>query len=209
MALPIPNTPTSALLPFVVAEKWIWLECDVDDDHTGFSAEVRLNLTNAERERLLLLVREVDETRQAIAARFDAKLKPLIDAKDAENADRLAIGGEIANLIDAVNAEHEANTARIREAIAPYIRAWNAAVMAEDGALIEAPPPRTAGVAAFAAVDQVMEMWLITSCLNAYRGGKGLTRSSTKPGASARPGSERGAETTKGRRRSTRPPVVS
>lgn len=209
MAFPLETKhPTSSLMPFVVAERWTWVDCDLEG-YEGFRAEVRLNLTNGERQRLQLLLTDVDEKRQEIATRRQAKIDALRAAKDLEGADPIALGQQLADELEATVAEHETNTTRIREAITPYIRAWNAAEKNDAGEIVDAPAPAVAGLAAFAAVDQVMEGWLVKATLEAYRGGNGFRLSATKQSASGQPGSGRTDGSPAAKRRSTRPSLVS
>lgn len=195
-------------MPFVVADRWIWVECD-KEGYQGARVEVRQNLTNGELQKLRLLLDEVDEKRREIVARSEAQLATLTEAREQEGADRGAIAVQIADLLEAIGKEHTTNSMRVREAITPYVRAWNIGVPNERGEIVDAPPPLVAGLAAFEAVDAVLEGWIVSTLLVAYRAGEGFANSKKKPGELAPRGNGHERETTAVKRRSTRPPVAN
>jgi hypothetical protein len=185
--------------PFAVDAVYEWIECDLPK-YAGFRIEARLNLRNRERKQLIALLDDQEAERKRISDNgmkrgtelqkrvddLDARRTALVDAGDTDalaaiTEESAALAEERASLILGMNAAYAVSFGRIHEAIAPHIRDWNLAYH-DDGVLIDVPPPAEIGAEAFEDVDQTLLTWIVSALLSAYRGGKGLSGSSTTPG---------------------------
>lgn len=170
-------------LPFLVEAEYVWVDCDLPGFYKDFKVEVRANLTNRERKRLNILIEEINADGERItenstqaakvldARRADAEASGDIEALEQSSRDRAT------HIIQFAEA-YDANRQRIHEAIAPYVRNWNAGQLDDDGNPVDALPPSVLGAAAFEVIDSQMLGWIVRTILVAYRGGKGLNDSS-------------------------------
>jgi hypothetical protein len=121
------------------------VECCPEDGYEDFCAEVRNNLTNAERDRF-------EEGHEAILA-YDKVWKetPVEDRDDRDTPKRRELA-----------------------LIAPFVRAWNVqGVDAVSGELKPVPPPAEGGVDVFDLVEYPASEWLRHTVLSGFLSGLG------------------------------------
>lgn len=176
---------------FVLRARYSRVECP-EPDYEGLWAEIRTNLTNAERAAFVQALDEINagartRSQELIDAVADAERRVKAATDDAErraanNALDAARKGVTAAL--AFNDPGLAANLEQRQALAsPHIRAWN--VCDDNGEPV--PPPAEGGAASWAWVDHVIIGWLLSEIENGYRGGKGVRSSSAASNATPVP----------------------
>jgi hypothetical protein len=174
---------------FVVRQKFTRIEFD-EPGYEGLWAEVRTNLTHEERDAFVSAMVELDDHSRddisAATAQFKLLFAAVDEAKD-EKARQKAIAArdahQTARFIEARGKRRERYAL-----VAPYIRAWN--VYADD---VTPVSPQDVD-AALAYTDDAIVRWLITTCSEGYKGGKGVRPSSSKPDDVPEPTSEPNSE---------------
>jgi hypothetical protein len=141
---------------FTVRRRYIVVEWDNDEmpEYLGFAAKVRSNLRN-------------DERREFLDRLYDYQMLAINQARARLNGTDVP-EGDSDELVFAL--------------IAPHIIAWNARAERADGTEVPIPPPAEGGTASLWAVEFPMAVWLKDRLADAYRGGKGVRKSSSEPG---------------------------
>lgn len=177
MARPVSS---SGFVAFDIDAEYVWVECDIPH-YEGFKVEVRLNLKNKDRKRLKVQLDEIGAERERINESTRARAKDIDErratvnkAKTPDPAKLAALMAEQVELIETAEQKIDENTQRVHALVAPYVRNWNVMTRDDAGALIDAPPPMVAGVSAFEELPDKLIGWVVSSVLNAYRGGKEL-----------------------------------
>lgn len=169
---------SSGFAPFDIEAEYVWVECELPH-YEGFKVEVRLNLKNKERKRLKIQLDEIGAERERINESMMARAKDIDDqraalkkAKKSDESAMAALLEQQAAMIEETSERFDANSLRVHTLVAPYVRNWNVMTRDESGNLIDAPPPMVAGVEAFDELPDKLIGWVVSSVLNAYRGGK-------------------------------------
>lgn len=179
---------------FVLREKYSRITCE-EPGYEELWAEVRTNLTHAERETFLVSrdendqrVRELSRANLAKAVEID---KAVDDAPD-EKARAKAVKVREAFLSRQLKENRE-NRIRRFSLVAPYVRAWNVFTDAFDAV----PPPCENVEAAYEWTDDCVTNWLMVTCEEAYKGGPKGVRPSKPSDAPPEPTSEPPSENEK------------
>lgn len=163
------NARPAGFTGFVLREKYSRITCD-EPGYEGLWAEVRTNLSHAEREAFLIARDELDQgARDAFrvsAARAVALDAAVAEAGDDERKRTKAIKDRESFLSDQIRAGQTLRVKRFA-LVAPYIRAWN--VCTDD--YRDAPAPAVDATGAFEWIDDVISIWLFTTCEDGYKGG--------------------------------------
>ena len=169
---------SSGFAPFDIEAEYVWVECELPH-YEGFKVEVRLNLKNKERKRLKIQLDEIGAERERINESMMARAKDIDDqraalkkAKKPDESAMAALLEQQAAMIEETSDRFDANSLRVHTLVAPYVRNWNVMTRDDAGNLIDAPPPMVAGVEAFDELPDKLIGWVVSSVLNAYRGGK-------------------------------------
>lgn len=148
----------------------VWIPCTLPF-HEEIRIEVRVDLTNGERRRLIDRNRELVAQSVAIQQRANERLKDLQEqhraAYAAQDASKLeAVSEQLVTLADE-RMEADQITLRQRcEILAPFIRSWNIAHPEKDE---PAPSPQAIGVDAFDVVSEQFVLWAYTALVGAYQ----------------------------------------
>lgn len=172
---------------FVVRERYTRVHCDAPG-YEELWAEVRTNLIHAERDAFVTELQRIDQEAvdrlESFRARYTALAENVANAKDDE-ARAQAIAERDAFMAAEIKAAAETRRKRFA-LVAPYVRAWNV----YDDEYRPVPPPKDDLDAAMAWTDDTIVQFLIKTCAEAYKGGKGLRPSSSASAPTPEPGSE-------------------
>lgn len=193
------------VMPYIPKQRFVRIDCDLqgptgEPSYPGFWFEARQNLTNGERSELVDAIQALDhqiaevtdvamDTAEALDATLAGLRRKPDDAAPDWQPDGKAIRcvqAEQREVLDRHIATVTALDRERRDLVTPHIRAWNLFEAGDDGEPVPVPPPAEGGVAVLEAVEPELSQWMIVSCLNAYRLGKGLS-SSMRSGGSQEP----------------------
>lgn len=181
------------LSPFVVGGRFVWLDAPAANETTdieGFSAEVRISLTNAELREFQQALVDVD------GRRVDANALLLIEMQGLQNERTEILSDENTRSTAQRTKDLERNREKIgvlrkkrqeredalqRELYAlaaPHIRDWNACTIGADGEPVKIDPPIIGGAASLEAVEDNAAVWVVNRICDAWRLGKSLTANS-------------------------------
>lgn len=185
---------SSSVVQFSLRTRYTRIDCE-EKDYEGLWAEVRTNLSHAERADFVESLANIsvdgkDHFTRMLNAFTDAQKRQtdaellVINASTDEEIESARIARATAN--DAVwNAQQELITANTPEIvsnreqhwslIAPFVRAWNI----YDAKEKPVPPPEKSGLAALPHIDLVISTWLTSTIERGYRGGKGVRTSAS------------------------------
>ena len=167
---------------FVLREKYRRVEIE-QPEYAGLWAEVRTNLSHAERADFLSarddanrVARDGLRARMSDAATFDAAVENAGDdaAKTAALAARELFLADYMRSIQDIGRDRFA-------IVAPFVRAWNVC----DDVYQDVPPPIVNAIGAYEWIDDVISDWLFSVVAEGYKGGP--KESSLSPPSSAPP----------------------
>lgn len=177
--------PEMAVSGYLI-ERYVRIDAPEDSGFPGFWCEVRQNLSNGDRKRLVEAIDDaiqpaIDEIEASKAENrgYSAELK-----EGAAPERQTAILKRLSEMSDRMDALAEQMDETRWRLVAPYVRDWNAF---EGDPPERIPPPQMGGVDSMNAVTRDMANWIAGEVLQAYRSGKGVLNRSKPPGDSGLP----------------------